>query len=46
MITRQTVRFVGAVLSLAMLSACKGAPDVLKPGPKKISQLGYRGTGS
>jgi photosynthetic reaction center cytochrome c subunit len=43
-ITRNAVR-VGALLSLVMLSACKGAPDVLKPGPKKIVQHGYRGVG-
>ena len=44
MITRHTVR-LGAVLSLAMLGACKGAPDVLKPGPKEIAQHGFRGVG-
>jgi photosynthetic reaction center cytochrome c subunit len=44
MITRQTLR-VGALLSLVVLGACKNAPDVLKPGPKKIAQQGYRGVG-
>ena len=42
MITQQIVR-VGAVLSLAVLGACKGAPDVIKPGPKQIAQHGFRG---
>ena len=45
MMTRQTVRITGAVLALAVLGACKGAPDVLKPGPKKIAQHGYAGVG-
>jgi len=45
MTPRQTLR-VGVVLSLAVLGACKpGSPDVLKPGPKLISQQGYRGVG-
>ena len=44
MITRQTVR-VGALLAVLVLGACKNSPDVLKPGPKKIAQQGYRGVG-
>ncbi len=44
MIRRQTVR-LAAVLSLVALGACNKFPDMLKPGPKKIAQHGYRGVG-
>lgn len=45
MISRHTVQVTGAVLALAVLSGCKGMPDVMKPGPKKIAQHGYAGVG-
>lgn len=46
MISRQTVR-VGTLLSLVMLGACSkpGPRQIVQPGPKKVSQVGYRGTG-
>jgi photosynthetic reaction center cytochrome c subunit len=43
MISRHTVQVTGAVLALAVLSGCKGMPDVIKPGPKQIAQHGYAG---
>lgn len=45
MMTRPIMRITGAALALTVLVACKGAPDVLKPGPKKIAQHGYAGVG-
>jgi photosynthetic reaction center cytochrome c subunit len=42
MITRHAVR-IGAVLSLVLVGGCKKFPDVLKPGPKKVAQTGFRG---
>jgi photosynthetic reaction center cytochrome c subunit len=42
MITRHRVR-IGAVLALVALGGCKDFPDMLKPGPKKIAQHGFRG---
>lgn len=45
MMTRPIMRITGAALALTVLGACKGAPDVLKPGPKQIAQHGYAGVG-
>lgn len=44
MSTASTVR-AGALLALVALAGCKKMPDVVKPGPKKVVQMGYRGTG-
>jgi photosynthetic reaction center cytochrome c subunit len=45
MISRHTVQVTGAVVALVMLAGCKGMPDVIKPGPKKIAQHGFAGVG-
>ena len=45
MSTRPTVRLAAALLSLAVLGACRNGPDVLKPGPKQIAQHGFAGVG-
>lgn len=45
MISRHTVQVTGAVLALAVLSGCKGMPDVIKPGTKQVVQHGGDGVG-